>query len=196
MPCAGPGRPDRPAGKAVHSSHRGRHILQRSGALHAGAHPLHRPHIRKELADIHRGAPFAQATHQEGTHRHTPGRTHFVFIVSLPYMETTRQNRISRLIQKDLGEILQMAGRDWFPGSMITVTKVYVTSDLSIAKAYLSIFGKDAGEVLSQVEMKNKEIRRQLGLRVKNQLRQVPALRFFIDDSLDYIDNIDKLLNQ
>jgi len=111
-------------------------------------------------------------------------------------METTRQNRISRLIQKDLGEILQMAGRDWFPGSMITVTKVYVTSDLSIAKAYLSIFGKDAGEVLSQVEMKNKEIRRQLGLRVKNQLRQVPALRFFIDDSLDYIDNIDKLLNQ
>lgn len=144
----------------------------------------------------HRGAPFTQCTYPLSAHGHTGSSTHFVFIVSLPYMETTRQNRISRLIQKDLGEILQMEGRNWFPGAMITVTKVYVTSDLSIAKAYLSIFGKDAGEVLSQVEMKNKEIRRQLGLRVKNQLRQVPALRFFIDDSLDYIDNIEKLLNQ
>ncbi len=111
-------------------------------------------------------------------------------------METNRQQRISRLIQKDLGEILQLGGRDWFPGAMITVTKVYVTSDLGIAKAYLSIFGKDSGDILKQVEMRGKEIRRQLGMRVKNQLRQVPELRFFIDDSLDYIDNIEKLLNQ
>ncbi len=111
-------------------------------------------------------------------------------------METTRQNRISRLIQKDLGEILQIAGRDWFPGAMLTVTKVYVTSDLSIARVYLSIFGKDARQILKQVEMKGKEIRKQLGLRVKNQLRQVPELRFYIDDSLDYIENIEKLLNQ
>jgi len=110
-------------------------------------------------------------------------------------METMRQNRISRLIQKDLGEILQLAGRDWFPGAMITVTKVYVTTDLSIAKVYMSVFGKDAGDILKQVDMRNKEIRRQLGSRVKNQLRQVPELRFFIDDSLDYIDNIEKLLN-
>ncbi len=111
-------------------------------------------------------------------------------------METNRQNRISRLIQKDLGEILQMAGRDWFPGAMITVTKVYVTSDLSIARVYLSIFGKDAKETISQVEMKGKEIRKQLGIRVKNQLRKVPELRFYIDDSLDYIENINNLLKQ
>ncbi|TVR41738.1 MAG: 30S ribosome-binding factor RbfA [Bacteroidia bacterium] len=109
-------------------------------------------------------------------------------------METMRQNRISRLIQKDLGEILQIAGRDWFPGTLITVTKVYVTTDLSIARVYLSVFGKDAGDILKQVDMRNKEIRKQLGARVKNQLRQVPDLRFFIDDSLDYIDNIEKLL--
>ncbi len=111
-------------------------------------------------------------------------------------METNRQNRISRLIQKDMGEILQMAGRDWFPGAMITVTKVYVTSDLSIARVYLSIFGKDAKETISQVEMKGKEIRKQLGIRVKNQLRKVPELRFYVDDSLDYIENINNLLKQ
>ncbi|MFO7874116.1 MAG: 30S ribosome-binding factor RbfA [Bacteroidales bacterium] len=111
-------------------------------------------------------------------------------------METNRQHRISRLIQKDLGEILQISGRDWFPGAMITVTKVKVTSDLSIARVYLSIFGKDANEVLNQVEMKGKEIRKQLGNRVKNQLRQVPELRFYVDDSLDYIDNIENLLKK
>ena len=111
-------------------------------------------------------------------------------------METQRQQRVSRLIQKDLGEILQLSGRDWFPGAMITVTKVYITADLGIARVYLSIFGKDAKEVVRQVESRGGEIRRQLGNRVKNQLRQVPELRFFVDDSLDYIDNIDKLINQ
>ena len=111
-------------------------------------------------------------------------------------MESNRQLRIARLIQKDLGEILQLAGRDWVPGAMITVTKVYVTSDLSIARAYLSIFGKDAGKVLKIIQMKAGEIRRQLGMRVKNQLRHVPELRFFIDDSLDYIENIENLINE
>ncbi len=111
-------------------------------------------------------------------------------------METQRQQRISRLIQKDMGEILQQSGREWFPGAMITVTKVYVTADLGIARVYLSIFGKDANDVLKQVEARAGEIRRQLGNRVKNQLRQVPELRFFIDDSLDYIDNIEKLINK
>ncbi len=111
-------------------------------------------------------------------------------------METNRQLRIARLIQKDLGEILQFSGRDWVPGAMITVTKVYVTPDLSIARTYLSIFGKDANEVLKLVEMKASEIRKQLGSRVKHQLRHVPELRFFIDDSLDYIENIESLLKK
>lgn len=111
-------------------------------------------------------------------------------------MESNRQKRISRLLQKDLGEILQFEGRSWFAGALVTVTKVYVTSDLGIAKAYLSIFGKDAQEVLKQVETHSREIRRQLGLRAKNQLRHIPELRFFIDDSLDYIENIEKLLKE
>jgi ribosome-binding factor A len=111
-------------------------------------------------------------------------------------METNRQKRISRLLQKDLGEILQIEGRGWFPGAMVTVTKVQVTSDLSIAKTYLSIFGKDAQEVLKTTQTHTKEIRHQLGLRVKNQLRHIPDLRFYIDDSLDYIENIEKLLKE
>ncbi len=91
---------------------------------------------------------------------------------------------------------MQLSGRNWAPGAMITVTKVYVTADLSIARVYLSIFGKDAREVLNLIEMKAGEIRKQLGMRVKNQLRHVPELRFFIDDSLDYIENIESLLKK
>lgn len=111
-------------------------------------------------------------------------------------METNRQKKISRLLQKDLGEILQQNGRDWFNGVMLTVTKVYISSDLSIAKVYISIFGKEAKEVIRQVHMHGREIRRQLGLRARNQLRHIPELRFFIDDSLDYIENIEKLLRE
>lgn len=111
-------------------------------------------------------------------------------------METNRQKKISRLIQKDLGEILQLNGRSWFHGAMLTVTKVSVTADLSIAKVYISIFGKEAKEVIRQVEMQGKEIRKQLGMRAKNQLRHIPELRFYVDDSLDYIDNIEKLLRE
>jgi ribosome-binding factor A len=111
-------------------------------------------------------------------------------------METNRQKKIARLLQKDLGEILQISGRNWVHGAMLTVTKVYISSDLSIAKVYVSIFGKEAKEVIRQLEMHGKEIRKQLGLRVKNQLRHIPELRFFVDDSLDYIENIEKLLKE
>ncbi len=77
---------------------------------------------------------------------------------------------------------------------MITVTKVSVTSDLSIARVYLSIFGKDPNKVVGQIASRSGEIRKQLGLRVKHQLRHVPDLQFYVDDSLDYIENIEKLL--
>jgi ribosome-binding factor A len=111
-------------------------------------------------------------------------------------METNRQKRITRLLQKDLGEILQMEGRSWFPGTIVTVTKVQITNDLSIARVYLSIFGKNQGEIINQVTARGKEIRRLLGIRIKNQLRLTPELRFFVDDSLDYLENIERLLKQ
>ncbi|MFW5757347.1 MAG: ribosome-binding factor A, partial [Bacteroidota bacterium] len=69
-------------------------------------------------------------------------------------------------------------------------------SDLSIARVYLSIFGADTQKVMEQIKLHTSEIRKQLGLRVKNQLRHVPELQFFVDDSLDYIENIEKLLKK
>lgn len=111
-------------------------------------------------------------------------------------MESQRQKRINKLLQKDLGEILQRESPNKFSRAMITVTQVKVTSDLSVARVYLSIFGSDAQKVMEQVKLHTSEIRKQLGLRVKNQLRHVPELQFFIDDSLDYIENIEKLLKK
>lgn len=80
---------------------------------------------------------------------------------------------------------------------MITVTKVNVTSDLSLARVYLSLFGTDDKETLLEGIRKHKnEIKYKLGNRIRNQLRAVPDIEFFEDDSLDYIDNIDKLLDK
>ena len=111
-------------------------------------------------------------------------------------METTRQQKISRLIQKDLGAIFQEQSRNHFRGALITVTKVSVTKDLSVAKIYLSLFvTKDKDTLLDSIRARTREIRHELGTRVKNQLRVIPDLQFFLDDSLDYIDNIDHLLN-
>jgi len=111
-------------------------------------------------------------------------------------METTRQNKIARLIQKDLGMIFQMQSRNLFGGAMITVTKVNVAKDLSVARIYLSIFGvKDKESLLEEIRVHTKMIRRELGIREHNQLRIIPELHFFLDDSLDYIENIDHLLH-
>jgi len=77
---------------------------------------------------------------------------------------------------------------------MVTVTKVSVSPDLGIAKVFVSIYGKDPSGAMQQIELRVKEIRKILGIQVKNQLRAIPDLRFFVDDSLDYIENIEKLL--
>ena len=80
---------------------------------------------------------------------------------------------------------------------MITVTKVNVAKDLSVAKSYLSLFAvKDKEVMMDNIRHHTKDIRRQLGLLEHNQLRIIPELQFFLDDSLDYIEKIDKLLNE
>ena len=112
-------------------------------------------------------------------------------------METTRQQKIARLIQKDLGEIFQQESRNYFAGVMITVMKVHVAKDLSVAKSYVSIFPSKGSEaVIENIRKHTREIRRLLGQREHNQLRVIPELQFFVDDSLDYIENIDNLLKQ
>jgi ribosome-binding factor A len=112
-------------------------------------------------------------------------------------MYTIRQNKVSRLIQKELADIFQHESKSNFRGKMISVTVVRVSKDLSVARVYLSVFPSEGvDEVLLQIKKLTKPIRGVLGNRVGKQLRIVPALEFFIDDSLDYIDHIDKVLKK
>lgn len=111
-------------------------------------------------------------------------------------MESQRQQKISRLLQKDMGDILQKDMSNLGLGAMLTVTKVSVTSDLSFAKVYVSLLAaKDHAAVITNLNKHSKEVRYILGQRVRNQLRVIPVLRFFEDDSLDYLENIERILN-
>ena len=111
-------------------------------------------------------------------------------------MQETRQNRICRLLQKELSLIFQSQTRA-MRGVMVSVTRVKVSPDLSICTAYLSIFPSEKGEELLQnIQRNSSQVRYKLGTRVRNQLRIIPELRFFIDDSLDYMERIDELLQK
>ena len=102
-------------------------------------------------------------------------------------MQETRQAKISRLLQKELAQIFQ--------GQTRRMTRVKISPDLSVCTAYLSVFPSEkAEEVINNVNTNAKTIRYDLGQRIRNQVRIIPELRFFIDDSLDYIDHIDELL--
>lgn len=124
-------------------------------------------------------------------------------------MDSTRQNKISRLIQQDLGDIFLKEMKPKLGNSLITVTGVRVTSDLSIARVYISIYpigdmpetdDTPAGTkattqlVIDAILTHAADIRRRLGLREGKQLRIIPTLEFFLDDSLDYAENIERLL--
>jgi len=109
--------------------------------------------------------------------------------------ESTRQKKVARLIQQDLAIYFQRNVSAFAQGGMITVTVVRVSPDLGLAKVYLSIFAvNDKKAVLSSVVDSTAEIRKYLGEKVRHQLRIVPELMFHIDDSLDHIERIDKLI--
>jgi ribosome-binding factor A len=110
-------------------------------------------------------------------------------------MDSTRQLKIARQIQKDLGEIFQLRGMAAYQGALITVSEVRISPDLSVAKIFISIFPSDkAADVMAKVEQDNKTIRTELGKKVRHQLRIVPELHFFIDETLDKLERIDSLL--
>ena len=109
-------------------------------------------------------------------------------------METTRQHKISRLLQKELSEIFLLQTKA-MPGVLVSVSAVRISPDMSIARVYLSVFPSEkAEEIVKNVNDNMKTIRYELGTRVRHQLRIIPELKFFVDDSLDYIEKIDSLL--
>ena len=109
-------------------------------------------------------------------------------------METTRQQKIARLLQKELSEIFRVQTAK-MGGVLVSVSAVRVSPDLSIARVYLSIFPSEkADEILKNINASAKTVRYELAQRVRYQLRKTPELSFFVDDSLDYIEHIDSLL--
>ena len=114
----------------------------------------------------------------------------------LQSMETNRQKKVAGVLQRDVADVIQHALREaGVQGILVSVTKVSVTTDLSIAKVYMSIFPHNEGEkVLLEVNAVKSQIKHQVAQRTKNQLRRMPDLSYYIDDSLEYIDNIDKAI--
>ena len=111
-------------------------------------------------------------------------------------MGSIRQNKIEGVIQEELSTFFQRNAREICLGAMVSVTSVRVTSDLSLARCYLSVFaGPDKKEVLENVKVHSGKIRGDVGKRLKN-MRKIPELLFFIDDSLDYAAEIDQLLKK
>ena len=111
--------------------------------------------------------------------------------------ETTRQQKVARQIQKDLAEIIRARGMAAYDGAMLTVSGVKITPDLALAKVYVSIFpSSKAVDVMEQLGEETSRLRGELGRRVSKQLRIVPELVFYLDDSLDYVEHIDELLKK
>lgn len=111
-------------------------------------------------------------------------------------METTRQNKIARLIQKELSEMFLLQTKAMH-GVLVSVSVVRISPDMSYARVYLSVFPSEQGEeIVKNINDNMKSIRYELGTRVRHQLRIIPELKFFVDDSLDYAAHIDELLKK
>lgn len=112
-------------------------------------------------------------------------------------MESKRQQKFARVIQKDLGEIFQREGNQYLPNTMITVTKVRATPDLGIARVFLSFFNAENQQLaISTIKAQTAEIRYNLGKRIKDNVRGIPKLEFFIDDTNEYVDRMDKIFTR
>lgn len=112
-------------------------------------------------------------------------------------MESVRQQKVAKLLQKELAELFRAEARSMFNGAFITVTVVRVSPDLGVAKVYVSIMAtQNVKAVFESIEAQQFIIRKKLGMIIGKQLRIVPELQFFIDDSLDYAQKIDELLKK
>lgn len=111
-------------------------------------------------------------------------------------MESTRQKKFARVIQKELSTIFQRESGELFPGSLVTITTIRMTPDLGLARIHLSIIpaaGSSPQGVVNSIKAQSREIRYSLGKLIKNQVRVIPEMEFFLDDTLDYVERMDKL---
>ncbi|HZY36461.1 MAG TPA: 30S ribosome-binding factor RbfA [Mucilaginibacter sp.] len=112
-------------------------------------------------------------------------------------MESKRQQKFAGVIQQDLAAIFQREGINYLPNTLITITKVRVTPDLAIARIFLSFFNnQNPQQALQHIKLHASEIRYKLGARIKDQVRIIPQLEFFIDDTGDYVERMDKLFEK
>lgn len=111
--------------------------------------------------------------------------------------ESTRQLKVAKELQRDMAEIIRSKGMAMFGGALVSVSGVKVSPDLSVAKIYVSIFPSDKAEsVMNILEENSRALRGELGNRIGRQLRIVPEIAFFRDDSLDYVEHIEELLKK
>jgi len=111
-------------------------------------------------------------------------------------MAGLRIPRLSKQIQRDLGDIFIKINRDFFQGILISVTEVRLAKDLSVAKVFLSIFPSEKAEIIKEIQDMTPQIRLELGNRIRNTVRKIPELRFEIDPTLDNLEKIDNLLKK
>lgn len=108
-----------------------------------------------------------------------------------------RTEKLSRQIQKDMGSIIDRFAAEHFAGSLITVTEAIVTPDLGLAKIYLSVMSKQPGAtIIEALELHNKELRQALAASLKNQVRRIPEIKFYLDNTLEHAMRMDALIDQ
>ncbi len=112
-------------------------------------------------------------------------------------MESKRQQKFAGVIQEDLAAIFQREGMSFLPNTLVTITKVRVTPDLALARVFLSFFNNNNNhQALQTIKLHASEIRYKLGARIKDQVRIIPQLEFFIDDTSDYVERMDKIFDK
>ena len=110
-------------------------------------------------------------------------------------MESNRQKKVARLIQKDLADIFLQETKNYYQGVMITITHVFVSKDFSVAKIYLSLFpDTNKSDVFEDIKKRTLMIKHQLSHKLKNQMRKTPNLLFYLDNSLEHYEAIDQIL--
>jgi ribosome-binding factor A len=112
-------------------------------------------------------------------------------------MESKRQQKFAGVIQQDLASIFQREGNNYLPNTMVTITKVRVTPDLAIARVFLSFFNSTNNALaLQTIKQHASEIRYKLGAKIKDQVRIIPQLEFFVDDTSEYVERMDKIFDK